>query len=109
MQQLAVQELAALCAGPAAPLLLDVREAWEFELAAIRTEGARTLHIPMGQIPARLTEIDSTQPIVCICHHGVRSSQVVAFLERQGFDPVYNLAGGIEAWSTQVDPQVPRY
>jgi rhodanese-related sulfurtransferase len=109
MHQLAVQELTALCTGPAAPLLLDVREAWEFELAAVRIEGARTLHIPMGQIPARLTEIDSTQPIVCICHHGVRSLQVVAFLERQGFDPVYNLAGGIEAWSTLVDARVPRY
>lgn len=109
MKQLAVQELAALCAGPLAPVLLDVREPWEFELATIGVEGARTLHIPMGEIPARLREIDLAQSIVCICHHGVRSSQVVAFLEREGFDPVYNLAGGIDAWSTQVDARVPRY
>ncbi|HEX7441134.1 MAG TPA: rhodanese-like domain-containing protein, partial [Caldimonas sp.] len=46
---------------------------------------------------------------VCICHHGARSAQVVAFLERQGFESVYNLAGGIDAWSLQVDPEVPRY
>ena len=48
-------------------------------------------------------------PIACICHHGARSAQVVAFLLQQGFDDVYNLAGGIDAWSTQVDPAVPRY
>lgn len=120
MKQLAVQELAALCAGPAPalpPLLLDVREPWEFALAAIRTDGAQTLHIPMNEVPERLPEIGAasgnsvqmTRPIVCICHHGVRSAQVVAFLERQGLASVYNLAGGIEAWSTEVDPSVPRY
>jgi len=48
-------------------------------------------------------------PIVCICHHGVRSAQVVAFLDRLGFDSAYNLAGGIDAWSQLVDPGVPRY
>ena len=96
-------------AAPAAPLLLDVREAWEFELAAIRVDGLRTLHIPMNNIPERLGELDAAQPVVCICHHGMRSAQVVAFLERQGFDTVYNLAGGIAAWSEQVDPGVPQY
>lgn len=120
MKQLSVQELAALCRGPvspASPLLLDVREAWEFELAALRVEGARTLHIPMNEIPARLGEIDAARgsadpaarPVVCICHHGMRSAQVVAFLERQGLAPVYNLAGGTEAWSAEVDTSVPRY
>lgn len=111
MKQILAREVPALCAavGTNAPVLLDVREPWEFDLAAIRVEGAHTLHIPMGQIPARLGEIDAARPVVCICHHGVRSAQVVAFLERQGYDPVYNLAGGIEAWSTQVDAGVPRY
>lgn len=109
MKQLPVRELAALCTGTDAPVLLDVREPWEFELAAIRIEGAATVHIPMNEIPARLNELDSARPIVCICHHGMRSAQVVAFLERQGLDPVYNLAGGIEAWSTEVDASVPRY
>ena len=57
----------------------------------------------------RLAELDPAQPILCICHHGMRSAQVVAFLERAGFDSVYNLAGGIDAWSARVDPAVPRY
>ena len=91
------------------PLLLDVREPWEFALAAIRVEGLRTLHIPMNEIPGRLDELDAAQPVVCICHHGMRSAQVVAFLERQGFDAAYNLAGGIQAWSEQVDASVPCY
>ena len=120
MKQLDVRELRALCASPTAaplPLLLDVREPWEFAHAAIRLEGVQTLHIPMNEVPQRLPDIaaargsesEPPQPIVCICHHGVRSAQVVAFLERQGIDPVYNLAGGIEAWSTEVDAGVPRY
>jgi rhodanese-related sulfurtransferase len=109
MKQLAPPEVAAMCQATPPPLLLDVREGWEFALAAIRVDGTQTLHIPMGQIPNRLAEIDAARPVVCICHHGVRSAQVVAFLERHGHAPVYNLAGGIEAWSTQVDPRVPRY
>ena len=67
------------------------------------------LHIPMGEIPGRLDEIDPARPILCICHHGMRSAQVGAFLERQGFESVYNLAGGIDAWSQMVDANVPRY
>ncbi len=109
MKQLAATEVDSLLGGPRPPLLLDVREAWEFELAAIRLEGTRTLHVPMGQLPQRLAELDPAQPILCICHHGMRSAQVVAFLERAGFASVYNLAGGIDAWSTQVDAGVPRY
>jgi rhodanese-related sulfurtransferase len=90
-------------------LLLDVREPWEIETAAIRIDGAASAAIPMGEVPARLAELDRSQPVVCICHHGARSAQVVAFLERSGFEAVYNLAGGIDAWSQQVDGQVPRY
>jgi rhodanese-related sulfurtransferase len=71
----------------------------------------------MGEITSRLDEIDAARgagelaarPVVCICHHGMRSAQVVAFLQRRGWAPVYNLAGGIEAWSTEVDASVPRY
>ena len=99
------------------PLLLDVREPWEFALAAIHVDGLRTLHIPMNEVPGRLAEIEAAraggntgaQPVVCICHHGMRSALDVAFLERQGVEPVYNLAGGVDAWSTQVDAGVPRY
>jgi len=94
---------------PHEALLLDVREDWEVALAAIRIDGWPALHIPMHELPARLAEVDRTRPVVCICHHGVRSSQVVAFLERAGRHPVYNLAGGIDAWSLEIDPSIPRY
>ena len=86
-----------------------MREPWEFELAAIRIEGLQTRSMPMNSVPALCDALDPTQPVVCICHHGVRSAQVVAFLERRGFEAVYNLAGGIDAWSLQIDPAVPRY
>jgi rhodanese-related sulfurtransferase len=111
MKQLTGPELIASLTAPGAvaPLLLDVREAWEVELAPVRVDGVRSLHLPMNELPDRLTELDPLQPVVCICHHGMRSAQVVAFLERQGFDAVYNLAGGSDAWSAQVDAGVPRY
>ena len=108
MQQLEPADAAELCATEPL-LLLDVREAWEVATAAIRIEDAAMLHIPMGEIPGRLDEIDPARPILCICHHGMRSAQVGAFLERQGFESVYNLAGGIDAWSQMVDANVPRY
>lgn len=92
-----------------APVLLDVREPWEFALAPIHVGGLRTLHIPMAEVTGRLAELDPSQPVVCICHHGMRSAQVVAFLERQGFGSAYNLAGGCEAWSQQVDANVAGY
>lgn len=109
MKQLPVTDVKQWAAGAVEPLLLDVREPWEVQLAAIRLPGAASLNLPMGQIPQRLAELDPAQPILCICHHGMRSAQVVAFLERAGFDSVYNLAGGIDAWSAYVDPAVPRY
>ena len=109
MQQIPVQALKALAAQTPAPLLLDVREPWEFALARIELPGLTTLHIPMRAVPPRLPEVPRTQPVVCICHHGARSAQVVAFLMQQGYNDVYNLSGGINAWSTLVDPRVPRY
>jgi rhodanese-related sulfurtransferase len=109
MKQLAVTEVKRWIGESAQALLLDVREPWEFGLAAIRMDGATTLNLPMNEVPQRLAELDPAQPILCICHHGMRSAQVVAFLERSGYDSVYNLAGGIDAWSTKVDPAVPRY
>jgi rhodanese-related sulfurtransferase len=107
MRQLAPEALADLlrAEGAEKPLVLDVREPWEFALA--RIEGSD--HMPMNQIPARVDEIDREHPTVVICHHGVRSMQVVAFLERQGFTNLHNLAGGIDAWSRQVDQSVPLY
>ncbi len=95
--------LADVAATP--PLLLDVRNAWEVELAPFK--GAT--HIPMNEIPARLGELDPKTPIVAICHAGMRSMQVARFLDHQGFTELFNLAGGIDAWSVQVDPSVARY
>ena len=109
MQSLDVRQLQAFVADHPQALLLDVREPWEVQLARLEIPGARALHLPMMQVPLRLSEIDRTQPVVCICHHGGRSAQVTAFLMRQGFEEAYNLTGGIDAWSILVDPAVPRY
>ncbi|MBU6260127.1 MAG: sulfurtransferase [Burkholderiales bacterium] len=109
MESLRVDELQRFVGGPQAVCLLDVREGWEVQTARIELPGTRSLHIPMQTVPARLHEIPRAQPVVCICHHGARSAQVVAYLMRQGYERVYNLAGGVDAWSLQVDPAVPRY
>ena len=95
--------------GAAPLLLLDVREPWEVAVAKIDLPGATTRSMPMREVPARIGELDPAQPVVCFCHHGARSAQVVAFLERAGFASAYNLAGGIDAWSRDVDPGVARY
>lgn len=113
MQQLAVTRLAeqiqALVAEGHAPLLLDVREPWEIATASLSLPGAQRLDIPMQQIPGRLAEIDPQRPVLALCHHGMRSLQVALFLERQGYPYTYNITGGIDAWSRQVDPAVPLY
>lgn len=107
MRQISAAELAGWLADPARarPLLLDVRENWEVETCHI--EGST--HIPMHLIPIRAGELDDDQDIVCICHHGARSMQVAAFLERNGFSRMLNLTGGIHAWAVQVDPSMPKY
>ena len=110
MEQLAVEDLLPWCAEHAPGVtLLDVREPWEVAVAALNIDGVTTALIPMNEVPQRLAELDRTQLIVCLCHHGMRSAQVVAFLSRQGYPSVYNLAGGIDAWSLAIDPAVPRY
>jgi rhodanese-related sulfurtransferase len=86
-------------------LVLDVREDWEREIAAI--PGSQ--HIPMGEVPARLDELPGDRPIILYCHHGARSLQVARWLEWQGYDRLANLEGGIDEWSQQVDPETPRY
>ena len=87
------------------PLLLDVREEWEFELACLPD----SQHLPLGELPAGLHRLDPQRPVVCICHHGVRSLQAARLLMHQGFAQVHDLSGGIDAWSREVDPSVPRY
>lgn len=91
------------------PVVLDVREPAELRTASVSAQGFTLLTIPMGTIPARLAELDPAQPIACLCHHGGRSMQVASFLQARGFAHVANIAGGIEAWSLERDPQVPRY
>ncbi|MGE0874664.1 MAG: rhodanese-like domain-containing protein [Burkholderiales bacterium] len=100
-------ELAARLADPggAPPVLLDVREPWEFQTCRI----GNSLLVPMREIPARLGELDPAAETVVICHHGTRSMQVAMFLERQGFTNVYNLAGGVDAWARSVDRAMPTY
>ncbi len=91
--------------APDAVVLLDVREPFERELAAIEP----SLHIPMGEVPDRLAEIPRDRELVVYCHGGTRSRMVAGYLEGQGFRSVGNLSGGIDAWSVQVDVKVPRY
>lgn len=107
MRNLTPAELAAWLADPARPdpLLLDVREPWEFQTCHIA--GAR--HVPMNQLPARLHELDPDAELVAICHHGTRSLHVAYFLARQGFERVHNLAGGVDAWARTIDPAMPVY
>jgi rhodanese-related sulfurtransferase len=105
-----VAELAALTATPEADQsgslrVLDVRELWEVQLAPMPD----AVHIPMGEITSRHAELDPELTWVCVCHHGMRSMQVAMYLQRLGFEHLYNLTGGIDAWSHQVDPSIPRY
>ena len=91
------------------PLVLDVREPWELQTASVTAQGFELLHIPMGSIPQQLATLDADRPVACLCHHGVRSLRVAAFLQQQGFAQVTNITGGIDAWSRELDPSVPLY
>lgn len=95
---------------PAKPLVLDVREPWELQVASVtQTDAFDLVTIPMNQIPGRLADLPQDRPIACLCHHGTRSQHVARWLEQQGYTDVANVAGGIEAWSRERDPAVPRY
>ena len=105
MRQFRPVELAAYIEAGHAPVLLDVREQWEWEVC--RLPGA--VLIPMRELPARLDELDPTAETVVICHHGVRSYHAARYLETVGFGNVVNLSGGVAAWADEVDPALPRY
>ncbi|TXK18571.1 ThiF family adenylyltransferase [Homoserinibacter sp. GY 40078] len=98
-------ELAAVLRSDTPPLLLDVREPWEVEAAAL--PGATV--IPLGELPARIAELDPGLPTVVYCHHGVRSARALDLLRQAGFADARHLRGGIDSWSRAVDPSVPRY
>lgn len=91
------------------PVVLDVREPWELQTASVRADGFELVHMPMASIPARLQDLPRDRPIACLCHHGGRSTQVTHFLMNQGFEPVANIAGGIHAWSQELDPGIAQY
>jgi rhodanese-related sulfurtransferase len=86
-------------------LLLDVREPHELAIASV----PGVVHIPMGQVPERLAELDPAREIVVLCRSGGRSMQVARFLESRGYGSVSNLTGGTLAWSRDVDPSLPTY
>ncbi len=105
MRQFRPAELAAYLAQGNTPVLLDVREPWEFNLCKI--EGAQL--IPMNELPTRLQELNKAAETVVICHHGVRSYHAARYLEVSGFSAVINLSGGVAAWADEVDAAMPRY
>jgi rhodanese-related sulfurtransferase len=86
-------------------LLIDVREQWEYDLAKI--PGAKL--IPLGTLPANLNTLLEADEVICYCHHGMRSLDAAVWLRQQGVESAKSMAGGIERWSVEVDPQVPRY
>src|ERR1700688_692266 len=88
------------------PLLLDVREPWEYQTASL----PNSLLMPMGEVASRAhSELDPDAPIVVMCHHGARSLNVALWLRDQGFTHAQSLSGGIDAWSRSIDPEIPRY
>ena len=86
-------------------LLVDVREPWETQLCSL--PGAQ--RIPMGAIPANLQKLDVEGDVICYCHHGVRSLDVAVWLRSQGVSGAKSMTGGIDRWSAEIDPTVPRY
>ncbi len=102
---LSVQELKRKMDAGEALTLVDVRESWEYEIAQI----AGSKLIPLGELEERLAELPREGILVLQCHSGGRSEQATLLLQEAGFANVYNLEGGIEAWSRDIDPTVPRY
>ena len=105
VEPLQVEELAQWRRSGKPHVLLDVREADELALASI--DGA--LHVPMNEVPARLAEIPREADVVVLCHAGARSFAVARYLTSNGYERVYNVAGGIDRYSELVDPSIPRY
>ena len=89
----------------AQPLLVDVREPWEFDICNI--DGS--VNIPMGQVPQQLAAIDAADEAVIICHHGIRSQQVIHYLESQSVENLINLDGGVDGWAREIDTDMALY
>jgi len=99
------REVKELLSRAADVLFVDVREKWEYDTTHI--EGS-TL-IPLGDIPANLARLERAEQVVCFCHHGMRSLDAAVWLRSQGVGGARSMTGGIERWSTEVDPRVARY
>lgn len=105
LQDVEPEALARELAGAVVPVLLDVRDPWEYDL--VHLEGSRL--VPLAELPERLAELPRDRGLVTICHHGVRSATAAALLRRAGFGRVRSLAGGVDAWAERVDPGMRRY
>ena len=103
--EISAREAANALKGSEPPLVLDIREQWEWDVAHI--DGSQ--HIPLGQLPRRIAEVDTRREIVTVCHHGMRSLSARELLKGAGFSRVRSLAGGIDAWAQEVDPTLGRY
>ena len=87
------------------PFILDVREQWEYDICHIKD----SIHIPMGKIASNNGSLETSDNIVVVCHHGIRSRMVAKYLIANGYENVMNLTGGLDAWSTKIDPSMPKY
>ena len=105
VREVSPKDFVATLAGRPGTLLVDVREAWELDVARLPD----VLHVPMNEVPDRLGEIDRTRDVVVMCRSGGRSLSVARFLEAQGYPSVANLTGGILAWQRDVDPALATY
>jgi len=105
MKQFTAEQLKEYLDTGEKPVILDIREAWEFETCHLEN----SKHISMSQIPARLDELDPEDETIVLCHYGMRSRQIIAYLETQGFNYLINLEGGIDAWAKSVDSTMDQY
>lgn len=100
-----VNELESLISNGKKITVIDVREQYELDICHIEN----TVHIPMGEVPIRASEVPDDHPVVFLCHHGIRSAQVIQYLNNNGFDNLTNLRGGIDAWALEIDNGMRRY
>lgn len=105
IEHLSPAEVAALLASDTPPVIIDVREGWEYDLAHL--DGS--VLIPLSTLPERANTLDPTRSYAMLCHHGMRSEMAANWLLQHGFTKLINIDGGIDAWSDEVDPSVPRY
>jgi rhodanese-related sulfurtransferase len=105
VREVSAEEVKARIDAGTAPVLIDVRELWEHQIANI----AQATLIPMNSIPARMDELDRSAEIVVFCHHGTRSLNVATYLAQHGFTNVKNLTGGIDSWARRVDRNIRTY